>query len=93
MAAVVGLGLRQLEQAVGEDRVVAVGGGQLALSLRGGLWIEAFDAPYDQPPVDAVRGLGGERGVGHLGDLGTLVGLRAVQRGTRLPGAVPGTMS
>ncbi len=52
--AMVGLGLGELEWAVGEHRVIPVGGKQLALALHGGLGVEPLDASHDQPPVAAV---------------------------------------
>jgi hypothetical protein len=83
VAAVVGLGLGELERAVGEHRVVPVGGEQLALALGGGFGGEPADPAHDQPPVAAVGAAGGERGVGHLSDLGVgdpLAGLVVVDR-------------
>jgi hypothetical protein len=49
VGAVVGIGQRQMEGAVGEHRVMPVGGKQLALSLGGGLRVEPCDPPHDQP--------------------------------------------
>jgi hypothetical protein len=43
VGAVVGIDLRQMEGAVGEHRVMPVGGKQLALSLGGGLRVESCD--------------------------------------------------
>ena len=43
VAAVVGLGLSQWEQAVGEHRVVPVGGEQLALPMGGAVRVQAAD--------------------------------------------------
>jgi hypothetical protein len=69
MAAVVPLCLDQLERGVGEDRVVAPGGEQLVLPGRS-LPVQVADPPDDQPGGDGLAFLRGERGAGHLGDLG-----------------------
>lgn len=62
--------LRQDERRVGEYGVVAPGGEQLALP-RGGLRAQVADAADDQPGGDVqFLVLGGERGIGGLGDLG-----------------------
>jgi len=50
--AVIGFGLDERERGVGECRVVAVDGEQLALSLGCGIGVEAFDAPDDQTGGD-----------------------------------------
>jgi hypothetical protein len=77
VAAVLGLGLDQLERGVGEDRVVAPGGEQLALA-GGGLRAEVADPADDEPGGDLqVFPFRGEGRVGGLGDLG--VGGPAVQ--------------
>ena len=57
------------ERGVGEHGVVAPGGEQLALA-GGGLAVEVVDPADDQPGGDRLALLRGERGVGHLGDLG-----------------------
>ena len=76
VAAVLLLGLDELERGVGEDGVVAPGGEQLTLA-RCGLCLVA-DAADDQPGGDVqLLFLRGERRVAGLGDLG--VGDPAVQ--------------
>jgi hypothetical protein len=53
--AMLGFGLHERERAIGEHRVIPIRGEQLALALRGGVGVEACDAPHDQPAVGAVR--------------------------------------
>ena len=79
VAAVLLLGLDELERGVGEDGVVAPGREQLALpGCR--LRVLVADAPDDEPGGDVqFLLLGGERRVSGLGDLG--VGDPAVQAG------------
>jgi hypothetical protein len=66
MAAVVLLGLDGRERGVGEHRVIAPDGKQLALT-RGRLAVEVTDAADDQPGGDLLPFLRGERGVFGLG--------------------------
>jgi hypothetical protein len=69
--AVVGFGLGERERGVGERRVVAVEGEQLALALGCGIGVEAFDLADDQTCGDLLLlRLRGEGGVLDLGDLG-----------------------
>jgi hypothetical protein len=63
------LSLLEGERGVGEYRVVAPGREQLALP-GGCLGVEVFDPADDQPGGDGLALLGGERGIGDLGDLG-----------------------
>ena len=49
--------LGELKGAIGEHRVVAVGGEELVLALRGGSRIESLDAPDDQAVLGAVARL------------------------------------
>ena len=67
MGPVGGFGVEHRQWAVGEYRVVAVGGEQLALVVR----VHVFDPAHDQPGGH-VLGFrpGGERGVTDLGDFG-----------------------
>jgi len=69
VVAVLALGLGSLERRVGEDGMVAPGGEQLALPLRG-LLVLVADAPDDEAGGDLLVLLRGERGVLRLGDLG-----------------------
>ncbi len=66
VVAVVGLGGEHRQRAVGEDRVVAPRGEQLAL----GGWGEAADPAHDQPGGHPMLVVAGERGVADLGDFG-----------------------
>jgi hypothetical protein len=71
VAAVTGLGFEHAQRGVGEHRVVAVVGEQLALPGRDGLGVHSPAPADDQPAADVVGlGPGGERGEGHLGDFG-----------------------
>jgi hypothetical protein len=63
------LGLERHERGVGEYRVIAPDGEQLILAFAGSA-VEVFVPADDQPGGDGLVLLGGERGVGHLGDLG-----------------------
>lgn len=54
VATVLGLGLGELERAVGEHSVVPVGGEELFLPLGCGFGAESLDAPHDQLPIGAV---------------------------------------
>jgi hypothetical protein len=67
------LGLEHRQRAVGEHRVVAVGGEQLALVVG----VHVLDPAHDQPGVN-VLGLGRERGVADLGDFSVANPLLAV---------------
>ena len=72
VVAVAFVGLDHAQRAVGDERVVAVGGEQFALlgSVRCQL-LMAFDAAHDQPAVHVLALLpAGERGERHFGDLG-----------------------
>ena len=72
MVAVAFVGLDHAQRAVGDERVVAVGGEQFALlgSVRCQL-LMVFDAAHDQPAVHVLALLpAGERGERHFGDLG-----------------------
>jgi hypothetical protein len=61
-------GLHQPVGAVGEDRMVAVGGEQFVLAAPG-LAVEPLNPAHDQPGGDGLALLAGERGVADLGDL------------------------
>jgi hypothetical protein len=63
------LGLDQFERGIGEHRVVAPGGEQLVLPLRG-LLVQVADPADDQPRGDGLALLRRERRVPDLGDLG-----------------------
>ena len=76
VAAVLPLGLDELERGVGEDGVVTPDGEQLVLPV-GGLLVLVADPADDQPGGDRMSLLRRERRVLGLGDLG--VGDPAVQ--------------
>jgi hypothetical protein len=93
MIAVLFLGLQEGVRAVGEDRVVAVGGEQLVLAALG-LLVAHLDSAHDQPGGDGLALLAGEGGVGRFGDLGVgdpAAGLLVEDRprvGDRRPGVL-----
>ena len=83
------LRLDQLERRIGEHGVVAPGREQLILPRR---LVLVADPADDQPGGDGLAFLLGERGIGHLGDLGVghpAAGLVIPDR-TRVPDRRPG---